>query len=597
VYHRALSGDAFPKERGVAEPAGPRAFRLGLQTKLLAIVLLCVVVPVFTLGLFLLRRNQEVLREKVEDGISSHLLRKQAAFDDWMRDRAQEATRWSASFVVYEGLDAFAKGSPESRAARDLKSYLASLLGHYRVYESLFILDGSGAVLTGTRDEQIEEWARPLVAGEVAFDGVIVSPLRKSELLGRPTLLLLRPIPPPGTSERKGRALGYFVERFDLRELESMMAEDATDLAPAPWLLDVDARILARVGKVVDDPGKKAFPLPPTAAAAPANQGTVVAQQTLPDIGPSVFGLRNLAGPFPGRLVATVPSARAFQSLQESRRGLILTGAAAAFMIAILNFVGARELMRPILLLSEGAKRVAGGDLDIYLPVRGGDEIADLTRAFNDMAQRIREGRESLEAARDELAHVNAGLRDANRTLETLAITDGLTSLFNRRHFQDTFEAEVRRAEQQGRLVSLLLIDIDHFKQYNDRHGHPEGDAALRRVAAQVIKGIRSSDMAFRYGGEELAVVLPGCPKAQAFDVAEKLRNSIRTHTPRPGAVRFGGPLTVSIGVATFPEDSRSPSALMERADAALYAAKAQGRDRVTVSDAAAHQPETPAAG
>jgi diguanylate cyclase (GGDEF)-like protein len=579
----------------VASPAVPRPFRLGLQTKLLAVVLLCVVVPVLTLGLFLLRRNQEVLREKVEDGISSHLLRKQSAFDDWMRDRAQEATRWSASFVVYEGLDAFAKQSPESRAARDLKSYLASLLGHYRVYESLFIVDGDGVVLTGTRDEQLEEWARPLVKGDVAFDGVIVSPLRKSELLGRPTLLLLRPIPPPGTAERRGRAIGYFVERFDLRELESMMAEDATDLAPAPWLLDSDARILARVGKVVDNPGAKTFPVP-SGTPAPSNLGTVVAQETLPEIGPSVFGMRNLAGPFPGRLVATVPSARAFQSLQESRRGLILTGAAAAFMIAILNFVGARELMRPILLLSEGAKRVAGGDLDIYLPVRGTDEIADLTRAFNDMAQRIREGRESLEAARDELAHANAGLRDANRSLETLAITDGLTGLFNRRHFQDVFDTEIRRAEQQGRVLSLLLIDIDHFKQYNDRYGHPEGDAALRRVAAQVVKAIRSSDMAFRYGGEELAVVLPACPKPQAAVAAEKLRNAIRSHAPRAGGTRFGGPLTVSIGVATFPEDSRSASTLMERADAALYAAKAQGRDRVALS-ASDPLPETGATG
>ncbi len=313
----------------------------------------------------------------------------------------------------------------------------------------------------------------------MAFDGVRVSPLRKSEILGRPTLLLLRPIPPPGSSERRGRALGYFVERFDLRELESMLAEDATDLAPAPWLLDAQGHILARTGKVVDDAGVRPFPFPPASVSSSASGG-FVAQGTLPEIGPSVFGLRNLTGAFPGRLVAAVPSARAFQALTESRRGLILTGAAAAFMIAILNFVGARELMRPILLLSEGAKRVAGGDLEIYLPVRGNDEIADLTRAFNDMAQRIREGRESVESARDELSHVNAGLRDANRALETLAITDGLTSLFNRRHFQDTFETEIRRAEQQGRVLSLLIIDIDHFKQYNDRFGHPEGDAALR---------------------------------------------------------------------------------------------------------------------
>ena len=118
VYHRALNGDVSREGewRGRALPV-PRSFRLGVQAKLLAVVLLCVVVPVLTLGLFLLRRNQEVLREKVEEGISSHLLRKQAAFDDWMRDRAQEATRWSASFVVYEGLDAFARSRP-NRARR-----------------------------------------------------------------------------------------------------------------------------------------------------------------------------------------------------------------------------------------------------------------------------------------------------------------------------------------------------------------------------------------------------------------------------------------------------------------------------------------------
>jgi len=419
-----------------------------------------------------------------------------------------------------------------------------------------------------------------------------VSPLRKSDFLGRPTLLLLRPIPPPGSSVRRGRAIGFFVERFDLREMESMLAEEATDLAPAPWLLDAEGRILARGGRVVDDPGARRFPVDP-ARIGPGAGGALVAEEALDGLGPTVFGLRALSGPFPGRLAATVPSARAFASLRESRRGLILTGAAAAFMIAILNFVGARELLRPILLLSEGAKRVAAGDLDIYLPVRGRDEIADLTRSFNDMAQRIREGRESLEGARDELAQLNAGLRDANRTLETLAITDGLTSLFNRRHFEEALESELRRAQQQGRVLSLLLIDIDHFKEYNDRWGHPEGDAALRRVAAQVKKGVRSSDMAFRYGGEELAILLPSCPKPRAVEVAEKLRNAIRTHPQRAG--RFGGALTVSIGVATFPDDARAAAALMEKTDAALYSAKAQGRDRVAASAQA--QPETGVSG
>src|SRR5262249_57904753 len=107
--------------------------------------------------------------------------------------------------------------------------------------------------------------------------------------------------------------------------------------------------------------------------------------------------------------------------------------------------------------------------------------------------------------------------------------------------------------------------------------------------------GLRSSDVAFRCGGEELAVRLPACPKAQASEVAEKLRNTIRSHSPRSG--RFGGPLTVSIGVATYPDDARGTSALMERADAALYAAKAQGRDRVVATTVAASPTETGATG
>ncbi len=555
-----------------------RAFRFGLQTKLLAVVLLCVVVPVATMGGYLLRRNEQVLREKVEEGLSNHLLRKDAGLEEWTRERVQDATRWSSSFVVYESIDALSA----NRAAplgRDLRGYLESLLRHYRVYESLFVTNLDGEVLAGTRDETLEPWARELVRSEVAAETAVVSPLRRSEVLGRPTLLVLKPVQEP----RRKQTVGYFVERIDIRELEVLLAEGATEGAPAVWLLDRQGRVLARAGKVVDDPGTEAFPVP-TGPVDSSSTAALVAEASLAGVGRTVYALRNLAGPFPGRLAATVASSVAFQPLQVARRGLVLSGVAALFLLALLNYVGARRVLQPVLLLSEGAKRVAGGNLDVYLPVRGADEIGDLTRSFNDMAQRVRESRESLEAARDELARANAGLREANRTLETLAITDGLTSLYNHRHFQEMFEKEIRRNADLERPLSLLLLDIDHFKQYNDRWGHQEGDAALRRVAAQVMKGIRSTDMAFRYGGEELAVLLPSCSKERAFEVAEKLRTAIRTNTQRPG--RFGERLTVSIGVTTFPEDGRVARALVDLADAALYAAKEAGRDRVVVSGA-----------
>jgi diguanylate cyclase (GGDEF)-like protein len=558
----------------VPETERPRALRLGLQTKLLGVVLLCVVVPVGVIGVHLLRRNQELLRSKVEEGLSNHLLRKESTVQDWMRERVQDATRWSASFVIYEGFDSLV-ARRDSADVRDLKAYLDSLLGHYRVYESLFIVDFQGQVLAGTREEALEPWVAELVRQKDPAD-VIFSPLRRSEALGRPTLLVLKAIQDP----RKNQGLGYFVERIDVRELEALLVAESSESGPAPWLFGPGGEVLVRAGKLPPEPGAEPFPLPKEYLEGDAD--SVVAETSLPGVGSTMFALRTLGGPFPGRLAAIVPTDVAFKSVAESRRGLILTGLAAIAVIAILNFVGARRVLQPILLLSEGAKRVAAGDLDVYLPVRGSDEIAELTRAFNDMAHRIREGRESLETARDELSNANEGLRAANRTLETLAITDGLTSLYNHRHFQETFEKELRLCEQAGRPLSLLLIDIDHFKQYNDRWGHQEGDAALRRVAAQIMKGIRSTDMAFRYGGEELAVLLPSCPKTQGAEVAEKLRQAIRANTQRQG--RFGERLTVSVGVATYPEDGKVARGLVDMADAALYSAKSAGRDRVVVS-------------
>jgi diguanylate cyclase (GGDEF)-like protein len=372
--------------------------------------------------------------------------------------------------------------------------------------------------------------------------------------------------------------IGYFVARVDLRELEASLGESTSDLAPACSLLDRQGRVLLQAGKLVDPPAQKEFP----GFSAENMPDSVIAEADLPGLGRTVYGVRAFRGPMSGYLAATIPSSVAYRTLEESRGRLLRVGLPALLVILLVNVIAARGMLRPIQLLLEGAKRVAQGDLEVFLPVHGRDEISNLTRAFNDMTRRLREGRQSLEEARDELARSNEGLKAANRTLEALAITDGLTGLYNHRHFQESMEKEIRRCDRESRPLSLLLIDLDHFKQYNDRYGHTEGDAALRRVAGQVMKSIRATDMAFRYGGEELAVLLPSCSKEQAAEVAEKMREAVAKSGARPG--RFGGRTTISIGVATFPEDGRVARGLVDTADAALYAAKAQGRDRVAVA-------------
>jgi diguanylate cyclase (GGDEF)-like protein len=551
-----------------------RSFRVSLQAKLLAVILLCALVPVLGIGAYLMRLNQKTLGEKVSETLDSHLLRRGAALNFWMGERLKEAARWSASFVVYEGLESLSGPAASKSAQTDLVDYLKSLRGHNLVYESLFIVDPQGTVVAATDDERLEDWMVALLPANSSSTATIVSPVRTSTVLGRPTMVILQPVAPG--LEGRGRVIGYFVLRLDLRELEKLLAEGATPETPAAWLLDAHGAVVARAGKIAANPGEP-FPVPIAEKEPQFLERTINGVST-------VVALRPIEPPLAGYLAATVESSVAYGALRRSQEKIVASGLVAILLIVAMSYLASRGILRPISLLSQGAKRVAGGDLDVYLPVRGRDEIADLTLAFNDMANKIREGRERLEAAHDELARTNEGLKAANRALETLAITDGLTSLYNHRHFQDSLEKEVRKCEQQGRPLSLILIDIDHFKAFNDRWGHQEGDAALRRVAVQVMKGIRPSDMAFRYGGEELVVLMSSCTKTQAAEVAEKLRIAVHDNAQRPG--RFGDRLTVSIGVASFPEDGAMPRALVDSADTALYTAKAEGRDRVTVAGA-----------
>jgi diguanylate cyclase (GGDEF)-like protein len=241
------------------------------------------------------------------------------------------------------------------------------------------------------------------------------------------------------------------------------------------------------------------------------------------------------------------------------------------FTLVAAWFGGEHLIVRPIRALARTATLIGRGDLDAR-PNRENwaAEFAPLAAALTDMAVKLSE--------RDR------ELRSANRHLEALATIDSLSGLANRRSFDARLATEWQRAAALGRPIALMMIDVDHFKMFNDTYGHLEGDDCLRRIGKALGSAIGDdAGLVARYGGEEFVLLLPGTPLDRALHVAERLRAAVAGL----GIEHRGAPrahVTVSIGVACLvPRKDSSPQSLIEAADAGLYAAKRAGRDTVCI--------------
>jgi len=177
----------------------------------------------------------------------------------------------------------------------------------------------------------------------------------------------------------------------------------------------------------------------------------------------------------------------------------------------------------------------------------------------------------------------NTRLREVALLLREETIRDPLTTLFNRRYLTETFEREIRRAEREGLPVGLIMMDIDHFKEFNDTHGHPAGDVLLHEFGLLLKDHIREADIACRFGGEEFILLMPGAPLQITCLRAQQLIDKVRDMQIDYQGIRLGN-VTISAGIANFPEHGRTGQEVLVEADAAMYRAKAAGRGQLMVA-------------
>ncbi|MEJ2426956.1 MAG: diguanylate cyclase [Candidatus Thiodiazotropha sp.] len=201
------------------------------------------------------------------------------------------------------------------------------------------------------------------------------------------------------------------------------------------------------------------------------------------------------------------------------------------------------------------------------------------TQQLNEKVDELSLAYETLKETQSELEHANAKLERDKELLQELSSTDRLTKLYNRAKFEELFEYELKQSQRYATPLSLIMLDVDYFKEVNDVHGHHVGDLVLQEIANILAHSSRGSDAVARWGGEEFLILAPKTDLEQAAQLAEKIRITISNHCfPEVGKQ------TGSFGVSCY-RDQDSLTSLLQRVDLALYQAKAEGRDRVVVED------------
>ncbi|PKM81621.1 MAG: hypothetical protein CVU89_09005 [Firmicutes bacterium HGW-Firmicutes-14] len=263
-----------------------------------------------------------------------------------------------------------------------------------------------------------------------------------------------------------------------------------------------------------------------------------------------------------GIVSVLIPNDDILAAQQETSEDIFRITVMTGIMVFFISLLLAKVIVRPLIKMLNTTTAITHGDFSKKIEVITGDEFGQLGKAINYMADRIKE---RLEQA------------------ELLATLDGLTGLYNHRYFQQRLQEEIERAERFSLPLSLVMMDIDCFKHYNDSQGHPAGDRVLRSIGEITRKTIRGVDIAARYGGEEFALILIDTGPDQALMVGERIRKEVESYPFDGRDEQPAGRLTISLGIATYPVNATRKDDLIKMADDALYKAKYISKNKVVL--------------
>jgi diguanylate cyclase (GGDEF)-like protein len=531
-----------------------------LRSRILAFAVAAALLPAGTmLGVFYIQ-NRSALEKKIDEDLLSSSAQSARATGVWLRERLYDLRVFAGSDEVVITLEHGARTVPGKATEGRLRDYLVSLHERFGDFEKLMVLDLDGNVVATSATEVTPvtlpaDWQQVLKS-----DNQIVGSAYWDPKSGRAKLIVAVP-----AQRADGRLLGAFAAELNLAPVQNLLRSFAPDSTGAVHLVNTRGAAIASSDGVTEQTIKNPLS-PPTMKMLRERARAPFAYTSFG--GREVIGTLEYVPQVSWLVISEISGDAAFQQVRRFRDAALLVIVFLLVVVTLSAYRLGRLIARPLDRLTKAASEVAAGDLAVDLPAApGGGEVGYLTDVFNHMVYRLREGRLELD-------RINETLLKKNEELELLSTTDSLTGLSNHRSLMQRLDDEVTRFKKDKQGFSVLVGDVDHFKQYNDAFGHPAGDEVLQKIAEIMRGSTRKGDCCARYGGEEFVIVLPKTAIADALDTAEHIR-------ARVAAKKFNGrKITLSIGVASFPEDADDAEAIIAVADEALYQAKREGRDR-----------------
>jgi diguanylate cyclase (GGDEF)-like protein len=529
-----------------------REFHLdSIRNQVLVFAVVATLVPTFVMTVLSSRQSRRSIGDQVAQELRGTSTQAASEIDQWLSDRLRDLRVAATAYAVPENL-ARIQGSGGGEALSRLREYLNSVRDRCPDCDALLVVDGRGRFVTSSGGRMTGVQFTQDRLNALKTSDALVGDAYWDTGLGKAAIGLAVPI-----RQADGKYVGALMAKINLRAvadvLQRLAPRDENGSGGDVYVMTEQGRLILRSRTSSADLMRTKLPTE-TVQALIDREGSSVEYKRAD--GRDVIGTLRRVPALRWAAVVEMPRAEAFRQAGGGGTGVLLIALLLAAGLAA--YVGSL-IVRPLQRLSGVAAKVAAGDTSVELPTGAGGEVGQLTQVFKNLVTRVRE-------------------REGQGELERLSVTDGLTGLYNRRHLMGTLANEVQRSRRLRRAFSVLLADVDHFKQYNDTHGHLGGDAVLVKIAEILRQTTRGVDSVARYGGEEFLVMLIEAPIATAAAVGERLR-------ARVAAEEFGGGrVTVSVGAAEYPTHGETPEELIASADAAMYQAKNEGRDRVIVA-------------